>query len=115
MSHDQNLRHIGSKLKVKTTLQLCSMAVLAGCRVYLQSFRTKMGKLEGVYKLNEHSKSLHHVASNKLVYCRPARNGASRHSSSDAKSGEDLSVRYLDGEDSGSGIVKKSTRSHVCC
>ncbi|XP_046870732.1 methylglutaconyl-CoA hydratase, mitochondrial [Hypomesus transpacificus] len=101
MSHDQNLRHIGSKLKVKTTLQLCSMAVLAGCRVYLQSFRTKMGKLEGVYKLNEHSKSLHHVASNKLVYCRPARNGASRHSSSDAKSGEDLSVRYLDGEDSG--------------
>ena len=69
-----------------------------------------MGKLEGVYKLQEHAKFLHHAASNKLVYCSPARTGASRHSSSDAKSGEDLSVRYLDGEDSGSGIVKKNPK-----
>ncbi|XP_029502257.1 methylglutaconyl-CoA hydratase, mitochondrial isoform X2 [Oncorhynchus nerka] len=75
------------------------MAVLVGCRVLLQAIRPQTGTIEGVRRLQEHTKSLHNVLNNKLQYIRPTSNGATRHYSSDIK--DDLSIRYLDGEDSG--------------
>ncbi|CAB1319060.1 unnamed protein product, partial [Coregonus sp. 'balchen'] len=75
------------------------MAVLVGCRVLLQAIRPQTGTLEGVRRLPEHAKSLHNVLNNKLLCIRPTSNGATRHYSSDIK--DDLSIRYLDGEDSG--------------
>uniref|UniRef100_A0AAZ3QQZ3 AU RNA binding protein/enoyl-CoA hydratase n=1 Tax=Oncorhynchus tshawytscha TaxID=74940 RepID=A0AAZ3QQZ3_ONCTS len=75
------------------------MAVLVGCRVLLQAIRPQTGTIEGVRRLQEHTKSLHNVLNNKLQYIRPTSNGATRHYSSDNK--DDLSIRYLDGEDSG--------------
>ncbi|XP_010885798.2 methylglutaconyl-CoA hydratase, mitochondrial isoform X1 [Esox lucius] len=75
------------------------MAVIVGCRVLLQSFRQQTGTIDGVCRLKDHAKYLQNLLNNKLQYIRPTSNGATRHFSSDAK--DDLSVRYLDGEDSG--------------
>uniref|UniRef100_A0A4W5JVI7 AU RNA binding protein/enoyl-CoA hydratase n=1 Tax=Hucho hucho TaxID=62062 RepID=A0A4W5JVI7_9TELE len=75
------------------------MAVLVGCRLLLQAIRPQTGTIEAVRRLQEQTKSFHNVLNNKLQYIRPTSNGATRHYSSDIK--DDLSIRYLDGEDSG--------------
>ncbi|KAM6985378.1 methylglutaconyl-CoA hydratase, mitochondrial [Aplochiton taeniatus] len=75
------------------------MAVLVGCRALLQAFRPQTGSFEGLFRFPEHIKCSHIGLTNKLQSSRPACLGSTRNYSSDAK--DDLSVRYLDGEDSG--------------
>lgn len=62
------------------------MALLVRCRVFSQALRGQTATLDGVCSLPE---VLHRTA------------GCTKRYSSDAKAGEELSVRYLDGEDSG--------------
>uniref|UniRef100_W5KWN5 AU RNA binding protein/enoyl-CoA hydratase n=1 Tax=Astyanax mexicanus TaxID=7994 RepID=W5KWN5_ASTMX len=62
------------------------MALLVRCRVFSQAFRGQTAALDGACPLVG---VLHRSA------------GCSRRYSSDAKAGEELSVRYLDGDDSG--------------
>ncbi|XP_030624363.1 methylglutaconyl-CoA hydratase, mitochondrial isoform X1 [Chanos chanos] len=74
------------------------MAVLVGCRVFFQAFRPRTANLEGARRLHDF---IPHARTKKLQHVRPTANGGIRQYSSDFKSGDDLSVRYLDGEDSG--------------
>ncbi|XP_062410127.1 methylglutaconyl-CoA hydratase, mitochondrial [Sardina pilchardus] len=74
------------------------MAVLAGCRVISQAFRSQTNSLDGVCRLQD---AVNHVFGNKIQYVRSAAHGGVRQYSSDSKSGDDLIVRYLDGDDSG--------------
>lgn len=87
-----------SKLKVKQTLQQSSMAVLAGCRVLFQGFRSQANSFDGVCRLHD---AVNHAVGNKIQYVRLATHGGIRQYSSDSKSGDDLIVRYLDGDDAG--------------
>ncbi|KAJ8392738.1 hypothetical protein AAFF_G00072220 [Aldrovandia affinis] len=78
------------------------MAIQAGCRVLSQAFRPLVSSLDGACRLQGKARCLHNVLqTNELQCVRPGAYGASRHYSSDAKSGDDLCVRYLDGDDSG--------------
>ncbi|XP_036384734.1 methylglutaconyl-CoA hydratase, mitochondrial [Megalops cyprinoides] len=78
------------------------MAILAGYRVLAQAFRPLSANLDGAFRLQGHAKSSHLVLhTNELQYVRSGTYGVRRHFSSDAKSGDDLCVRYLDGGDSG--------------
>ena len=85
-------------MKVKQTLQQSGMAVLAGCRIFSQAFRSQTNSLDGVGRLQD---AVNHALANKIQYVRSAAHGGTRHYSSDSKSGDDLIVRYLDDEDSG--------------
>ncbi|KAJ8338714.1 hypothetical protein SKAU_G00355000 [Synaphobranchus kaupii] len=80
------------------------MAIFAGYRVLPQVFRPLASSLHGSCRFLQQAnvRCLHHVLqTNERQYVRLGTHGASRHYSSDAKSGDDLCVRYLDGEDSG--------------
>lgn len=98
MGHVASNYVTGSKLKVKQTLQQSGMAVLAGCRVLFQAFRSQSNSLDGVCRLHD---AVNHAVGNKIQYVRSAAHGGIRQYSSDSKSGDDLIVRYLDGDDSG--------------
>ncbi|KAL2100241.1 hypothetical protein ACEWY4_004635 [Coilia grayii] len=74
------------------------MAVLAGCRVLFQAFRSQTNCLDGVCRLQD---TVNHALANKVQYVRSTTYGGTRQYSSDPKSGDDLIVRYLDGDDSG--------------
>ncbi|KAK1800548.1 hypothetical protein P4O66_005764 [Electrophorus voltai] len=74
------------------------MAVLVGCRVLFHAFRPPMTNLDGVCRLQD---VMQHVLVRRTQHARLASNSVMRQYSSDAKSGDDLSVRYLDGDDSG--------------
>ncbi|KAL1267043.1 hypothetical protein QQF64_002718, partial [Cirrhinus molitorella] len=85
----------GSELKVKESR---NMASLVRCRVLFQPFRSQINIINGVCR----SDSFLHTFLNKRERCaRHAFNGGVRLYSSDVKSGDDLIVRYLDGDDSG--------------
>ncbi|XP_048027141.1 methylglutaconyl-CoA hydratase, mitochondrial isoform X2 [Megalobrama amblycephala] len=74
------------------------MAALVRCRVLFQSFRCQTSIINGVCR----SDNVLHTFLNKRSHCvRPAFNGGVRLYSSDVNSGDDLIVRYLDGDDSG--------------
>lgn len=74
------------------------MAALVRCRVLFQSFRCQTSIINGVCR----SDNVLHTFLNKRSHCvRPAFNGGVRLYSSEVKSGDDLIVRYLDGDDSG--------------
>ncbi|KAI2660117.1 Methylglutaconyl-CoA hydratase, mitochondrial [Labeo rohita] len=74
------------------------MASLVRCRVLVQPFRSQINIISGVFR----SDSVLHTFLNKRAHCaRHAFNGRVRLYSSDVKSGDDLIVRYLDGDDSG--------------
>lgn len=100
---------LGSKLKVKKNPGALwsytakrSMAIFAGYRVISQAFRPLAASLDGSCRSLEQARCLHRVLqTNERQYVRPGTYGARRQYSSDAKSGDDLCVRYLDGEDSG--------------
>ncbi|XP_035247639.1 methylglutaconyl-CoA hydratase, mitochondrial [Anguilla anguilla] len=78
------------------------MAIFAGYRVLSQAFRPLASSLDGSCRSLEQARCLHHVLQTNERQCaRPGTHGARRQYSSDAKSGDDLCVRYLDGEDSG--------------
>ncbi|XP_066567477.1 methylglutaconyl-CoA hydratase, mitochondrial isoform X2 [Amia ocellicauda] len=82
------------------------MAVLAGCRVLSRTFRrASLGpSLEGSCRLQLHAKYVYcNFRTSEPQRCRGGGYGSGRHYSSEAKSagGDDLSVRYLDGQDSG--------------
>ncbi|KAI1905155.1 hypothetical protein AGOR_G00013230 [Albula goreensis] len=78
------------------------MAIFAGYRVLSQAFRPLSSSLDRACRLQEQARCLHHVLQTNQLQCvRPGTNSARRHYSSDAKSGDDLCVRYLDGDDSG--------------
>ncbi|KAJ8287282.1 hypothetical protein GJAV_G00049760 [Gymnothorax javanicus] len=98
----------GSKLKVRILqpvlidLAVHRMAMSAGFRVISQAFRPLASSLDGSSRLLEQARCLHHVLrTSERQSVRPGTYGAHRQYSSDAKLGDDLCVRYLDGEDSG--------------
>ncbi|XP_048876914.1 methylglutaconyl-CoA hydratase, mitochondrial isoform X1 [Brienomyrus brachyistius] len=73
------------------------MATLACCRGVSQVFRPVVAKF-GVCSLQKDARALRHVVRPDEWQCS---HGQARRYSSDAKSMDDLSVRYLDGSDSG--------------
>ncbi|XP_061071640.1 methylglutaconyl-CoA hydratase, mitochondrial [Conger conger] len=77
------------------------MAIFAGYRVLSQAFRPLASSLDGSCRSLEQAGCLYRVLQSGRQYVRPGACGARRQYSSDAKSGDDLCVRYLDGEDSG--------------
>nr|XP_006626984.2 PREDICTED: methylglutaconyl-CoA hydratase, mitochondrial [Lepisosteus oculatus] len=82
------------------------MAVLAGSGVLSRTFRsvTLCPSINGARRLYVNAKSLYHaLLTNELQRLRPGGGTVGRLYSSEAKSSgaDDLSVRYLDGEDSG--------------
>ncbi|XP_076875756.1 methylglutaconyl-CoA hydratase, mitochondrial [Brachyhypopomus gauderio] len=74
------------------------MAVLARCRLLFPAFRPPPTHLDGTCRLQD---VMQHVLIRRAQHTRLAANGGMRQYSSDAKSGDDLSVRCLDGDDSG--------------
>lgn len=92
------IRHECKVESQTNTLQQSGMAVLAGCRIFSQAFRSQTNSLDGVGRLQD---AVNHALANKIQYVRSAAHGGTRHYSSDSKSGDDLIVRYLDDEDSG--------------
>lgn len=73
------------------------MAVLARCRVLFQAIRSQTNCLDGVCRSQD---TVNHALANKVQYVRSTAYGGARQYSSDSK-GDDLIVRYLDGDDSG--------------
>jgi len=74
------------------------MAALVKCRVLVQAFRCQTSIINGVCR----SDSVLHTFLTERAHCaRHVFNGGVRLHSSEVKSGDDLIVRHLDGEDSG--------------
>ncbi|XP_067289610.1 methylglutaconyl-CoA hydratase, mitochondrial [Pseudorasbora parva] len=74
------------------------MAALVRCRVLFQPFRCQTSIINGVCRWDS---ALHTFLTPRAHCARHAFNGGVRLNSSDVKSGDDLIVRYLDGDDSG--------------
>lgn len=74
------------------------MAALTRCRAFFQFLRPQMSTVHGGCISQDVLQSLLH---NRVQCARHAVFGATRQYSSDVKSGDDLIVKYLDGNDSG--------------
>lgn len=74
------------------------MAALARCRTLIQLLRPQTSIIDGGCRSQD---VLHSVLYKRVQCARHAFFGEKRQYSSDVKSGDDLIVKYLDGDDSG--------------